>query len=55
MFVVFLIGLTGYYPVVENGEDNKMKLFHSYKEAYDYMSKYVDEGEFKIIEMKQYK
>lgn len=49
MFMAFFVGLSGYYPVVEKGDDNRMKLFDSYRDAYDYMCKYVDENEFKII------
>lgn len=52
MFMAFFAGLSGYYPVIENGEDNKMKLFNSYREAYNYMCKHVGEDEFKIIEIK---
>ncbi len=50
MFIAFFVGLLGYYPVVEKGDDNRMKLFNSYKEAYDYMLEYVNEDEFRIIE-----
>lgn len=52
MFMAFFVGLSGYYPVVELGDDNKMKLFNSYRETYDYMCKYVNENEFKIVEVK---
>ena len=52
MFMAFFVGLSGYYPVVENGDDNKMKLFNSYEEARDYMCKHVNEDEFRIIEIK---
>lgn len=52
MFMAFFVGLSGYYPLIENGDDNKMKLFISFGEAYDYMCKRVNENEFKIIEVK---
>ena len=52
MFMAFFVGLSGYYPVLEEGDDNKMKLFTSYKETYDYMRQYVEDDEFQIIELK---
>lgn len=49
MHMVFFIGLSEYYLVVENGDDNKMKLFNSYRESHDYMRKHINKDKFEVI------